>query len=385
MRIRRALIGICLAWTFMGTASCRTITVGPQREVTRIVDAARIAVDDDVVEIDSGTYVADVAVWAQKRLTIRGAAPGVVLSAGGAAAQSKAIWVFRNGNFQVQGITFRGARVADGNGAGIRLESGTLRVVDCVFDNNQNGILTGNDPATELAIVDSIFMNAPIQVTPPPHLLYAGAIRSLSIIGSRFQAGYMGHLVKSRARQSDLRYNTIDDGVGGQAAYEIEFPNGGDVLLLGNAIGQSEKTSNRTVISYGAEGERWPVNTLVVSHNTLLSRGWMPAWFVRVWDSHFTAKVNISIFNNLIAGYGIFSLGLNGAVEGNLFAPPSALNEPDSSDFRLSTPGWLSSWRSIDIPGRLRPVAEPLLPAGIRKLPPIESWKPGAYQQDPAQ
>ena len=385
MRARHTLIGISLVWAGMGPAMGRTIAVGPQREVTRIAEAARMAVDDDVVEIDPGTYLTDVAVWTQKRLTIRGALPGVVLQANGAAAESKAIWVFRNGHFEVHGITFKGARAADGNGAGIRLERGSLRVVGCAFDNNQNGILTGNDPATELAILDSVFSNAPVQTSPPPHLLYAGTIQSLSVIGSRFQSGYMGHLVKSRAKQSDLRYNTIDDGIGGQAAYEIEFPNGGDVLLVGNAIGQSEKTSNHTVIGYGAEGEKWPVNTLVVSHNTLLSRGWKPAWFIRVWDKHFTTKVNISIVNNLIAGYGILSLGLNASVEGNLFTTANTLREPDRSDFRLSLPTWLTSWRTVEIPGQSRPVAQPVLPWGSHKLPPIESWKPGAFQQDPAQ
>jgi len=83
-----------------------------------------------------------------------------------------------------------------------------------------------------------------------PHLLYAGRIARLSVEGSRFHDGYFGHFLKSRARASDIRYNWLVDGEGGSASYEADFPNGGNVTLVGNVLGQSKTTENLTMLAY---------------------------------------------------------------------------------------------------------------------------------------
>ena len=48
----------------------------------------------------------------------------------GAACEGKATLVLRGRSAQVSGLTFANVRVADGNGAGIRLEAGDLFIVD---------------------------------------------------------------------------------------------------------------------------------------------------------------------------------------------------------------------------------------------------------------
>ena len=132
-----------------------TITVDPQGEVPTIAEAAKIAQDDDVVEILPGNYRGDVAVWLQKRLTIRGIGETPTLNADGKSAEGKAIWVFRDGEFVVENVAFEGARVADRNGAGIRFERGKLTVRRCRFTDNENGLLTANFVDSELVIEDS--------------------------------------------------------------------------------------------------------------------------------------------------------------------------------------------------------------------------------------
>ena len=122
----------------------RIIRVGPSGVVKTVAEAAQLAQDDDVVEIETGEYKGDVATWAQKRLTIRGIGPRPVLHAVGKSAEGKAIWVIREGEFTVANIEFRGARVASGNGAGIRFEKGKLNIVQCAFWDNQIGVLTAN-------------------------------------------------------------------------------------------------------------------------------------------------------------------------------------------------------------------------------------------------
>lgn len=111
--------------------------------------------------------------------------------------------MIRNGEFIVDNIEFRNARVADGNGAGIRFERGRLEVLNSHFIDNQNGILTANQHDAELVIRDSLFADAPHPNLTLPHLLYVGKIARLELTGNRFHNGYEGHLIKSRARERD--------------------------------------------------------------------------------------------------------------------------------------------------------------------------------------
>src|SRR6478672_5492145 len=145
--------------------------------------------------------------------------------------------------FTVENVAFSGARAEDGNGAGIRFERGRLLVRRCRFTDNENGILTSNFPETELIIEDSEFSQAPRDRGPLKHLLYVGRIARFTLTGSRFQQGFEGHLVKSRARENHVAYNLLYDGVGGKAAYELEFPNGGSAYVVGNIIAQSSSTT----------------------------------------------------------------------------------------------------------------------------------------------
>ena len=371
-----ALAGCC-AW-----ASAALIQVGPGRPTPTIAQAALQAKDGDIVEIDAGDYRGDVALWTQRRLTIVGIGGRAVLHADGRDVEGKAIWVIRDGDFRVRNIEFRGARVADGNGAGIRFEGGRLSIFNCAFFDNQNGILASNNPEAELSIENSIFGLAPHQVSPLPHLLYAGAMASLSIRGSRFHGGFWGHLVKSRARRSDLRYNMIVDGPGGEASYEVDFPNGGEVTLLGNIIGKSASPQNLTMVAYGAEGYRWPTNRLNLVHNTLVADGWRPVWFLRVFPPAPAADALVTR-NNLIAGSGLFTLSIDGDHAGNRYLPTAVLGDPSLLDFSLPAGGvwrpWLEAAKISD--PALVPAAQFVLPLGTEPLAPGAATQVGALQR----
>lgn len=364
------------------TAEAATLRVGPYEQFTQIADAAKHAKDGDTVEILPGEYRADVAVWSQKQLTIRGVGERPVLIAEGASAEGKAIWVIRNGDFRIHNVEFRGARVPDGNGAGIRLERGRLHVTGSFFIDNQNGILTGNESDTELRIENSLFAEAPRNVDLP-HLLYAGRIARLEVRGSRFHSGYEGHLIKSRARYNDIRYNLIHDGPGGEASYEIDFPNGGTAFVVGNVIGQSADTQNPVVVAYGAEGHVWPDSGLYLSHNTLLNERMTGAWFLRVWKDNLPPGTEIKAVNNLTVGLGVFTLAAPGEFSGNVPAIGALLGGPDILDFTLGPNSVLR--RLGTEPGQARgyslaPAAEFALPIGTRALQAPARWAPGAFQ-----
>lgn len=270
-----------------------TLRVGAGGDVPSIAEAARLARDGDTVLILPGTYRGDVAVWQQKRLTIVGGHPRPILEAAGKSAEDKAIWVLRAGDFVVRNIEFRGARVADGNGAGIRFERGTLEVDNCVFRNNQNGILTANFADAQLRIHDSLFADAPQQLSPLPHLLYIGQIGSAEIRGSTFTNGFNGHLIKSRAAQTVLEDNLIVDAPSGRASYEVDLPNGGVALLRRNTIGQSVYSRNPVIIAYGAEGSHWPENRLELHDNTLLGPSRSDP--LRIWQARLLPAATVTI------------------------------------------------------------------------------------------
>ncbi len=374
-----------LAWLLLwacGALQAETIVVG--RGAATLADALRLARDGDIVLVPAGEYRGDVAVVHQKQLTIRGLDPRPVLIADGRHAEGKAILVVRDGDIEIENIEFRGARVPDGNGAGIRFEKGRLRVRACAFVDNETGLLTANFEDAELIVENSEFAQAPHSPGGLHHLLYAGRIASLKVSGSRFSQGQVGHLLKSRARRTELAYNLLNDGEGGRASYEVDLPNGGDALLIGNIIGQSRHSENPVVVAYGAEGDAWPQSRLRMAHNTLLNDGYRPAWFLRVWQDRLPPAATVQAVNNLSVGIGVFSLGTSGEFKGNYPAWPGMLNDIAALDFALPAGSPLRG-RGVDprdaFDADLSPKAEFRLPAGTRPLPALPAWTPGALQR----
>lgn len=262
--------GVALAQTNSQASKNQLLQVGPQRALKTIAAAAKAAADGAIINVDAGDYRGDVAVWLQDDIVIRAVGGRVRLIASGMAAEGKAIWVVRGGRMQVQGFDFSGARVADKNGAGIRLEKGHLTVQDCSFTDNQNGILTGNNAHTELDIINSEFARNG-HGDGQSHNLYVGGIARLSVMGSHLHHAKVGHLLKSRAAMSHIINSRLVDGDDGTASYELEFPNGGIAYVVGNVIGQSKRTQNAHLISFGAEGYKWPRNELYLANNRLIN------------------------------------------------------------------------------------------------------------------
>lgn len=385
---RRAAVLLALLFGLLcavaPAASAGTWRVGPSGEPMSFAQAAREALDGDTIELLPGEYRGEVAVLLQRRLTIRGVGQRPIFIANGKVAEGKAIWVIRNGDITIENVEFRGARAPHRNGAGIRFEQGRLTVKRCSFFDNQNGILTANNADSELQIEDSEFGNAPRVADALHHLIYVGMIKRFSIRGSRFENGYYAHLIKSRARSSHIAYNLIADGPLGQAAYEIDLPNGGQAHLVGNVIQQSARTTNPVVVSFGTEGRAWPGSSLLMVHNTLVSAARPGAWFLRVWDDKLPPNTPVHVLNNLSVGTGVLSLGAHGHFEGNYPALAAMLVDADKLDFALPQHSLLRGLGvspKLDDGTDLSPQAEFTLPVGTRPLAPPAAWTPGAFQR----
>lgn len=251
-------------------SSGKILRVGPQQPLRSIAAAAKLAADGDTIEVEAGDYRADVAIWKQANLTIRGIGPERPrLIADGAHVEGKGIWIVRGGAITVENLEFRDARVHDRNGAGIRFEKGYLTVRNCKFENNENGILTAGGPDMFLDIENSEFAHNGVN-DGRTHNLYVGQITRLRVSGSYFHHARIGHLLKSRAEENHIFYNRLSDELDGTASYELEFPNGGIAYVVGNLIAQNSQTDNPTLISFGAEGYKGANIELYLVNNTLV-------------------------------------------------------------------------------------------------------------------
>lgn len=308
---RRTLLGCGVAALFGSAAPARAqrpaparaalpvLHVGPQRELRSLAAAARVAQAGQRIEVDAGDYPGDAAVWRADDLQIVAVGGRVRLPALGAHAEGKGLFVTTGENISIEGLDFSGVRVPDGNGAGIRLERGSLILRDCSFRDCEMGVLSSNEPTVRLALEGCEFSHAaPRPGGRPAHLLYAGRIAHLRVQGCYFHHGRVGHLLKSRAAVSEILYNRLTDESGGRASYELEFPDGGLALVLGNLIQQSAGSENPHLIAYGAESLLQPRRELYLLHNTLVDN--LPAGgrYLRVP----AGQVRVQAYNNLLVG-----------------------------------------------------------------------------------
>jgi hypothetical protein len=374
--------GIVLAMTVGAAHAANSWVVGAGDTPMALSAAVAQAADGDTIELTAGEY-RDTLTLENRRLTLRGSGKVVVLGPD-RPGEAKAWWTVRGGEVLIEGVEFRGARAPDGSGAGVRLEGGKLTLRKTQFFDNEHGLLATNDEKAELSIENSVFGQAPKVVGGLHHLLNVGRIAKLSISGSRFQQGYEGHLIRSRAREAVITYNFIHDGVRGGASYEIELAAGGLATVVGNVIGQGVDGQNPVLLVYGTEGRTWERNELYVAHNTFLHYGWLPAWFMRVFDDRVGADTKVHAVNNLLVGPGVFWLAASGEFAGNRHAAGGMLQDIWTNGLELP-PG--AMWRGSGVDPRringqdLSPKAEFEWPVGTRALRPLTSWTPGAYQR----
>ncbi len=367
----------------------RTWLVGPAGAALTLPEVLAQAADGDVIELMPGSYTERV-VLENRRLTIRGLRGGepARIDGGGQPADAHALWTIKGGEVLLEDLEFRGARSTDGAGAALRLEGGRLTLRRCRLFDNEHGLVALNQPEARLVIEGGVFGLAPKVVGGLHHLLTVGRIALLEVRGVRFQQGFEGHLIKTRARENRIAYNFIHDGTRGGASLEIDIAAGGIASVVGNVIGQGADTQNPVVLSYGSEGSAWDVNRLHVAHNTFINHGWTPAWFLRVHRDKLPPGTELVAVNNLLVGGGVFEWTNQGRFEGNHHATRGALADVDTYAFELPPSSRLRG-AAADLAalglGALRPEAEFHWAEGQRPLdPPLPrrtSWSPGAFQK----
>lgn len=267
----------------------------PVLSIAEFVTNARDGAD---IVLPPGRYT-DCASIAQSRLTIRAEIPGTAQLDGGTCA-GKAALITRGMFLVVDGLVFKNMRVPDGNGAGIRHESGSLIVRNSIFYNSENGILTNAGKNMSLQVFNSDFvrLGSCDHAGGCAHSIYAGEIATLKVSHARFSSGAGGHFLKSRAATVVIEDNSFD-GTQGVASYLVDLSSGADGRITGNTFIKGTASRNRCcIIRIGGEGTRNDSRGLEISGNMATSR--VPLT-VFVWnDMPYPLKIRDNDFSGLI-------------------------------------------------------------------------------------
>lgn len=265
-----AVSAIPLAALLAQTGGSASFTVA---ETGRGYGSLQAAVDaigtrEGTVVIAPGNWN-ECAVQSEGVVHFRAAQPGTALL-GGKACEGKAALVLRGRGASVEGLVFADLAVEDGNGAGIRLEQGPLRVSQSWFRDSQQGIMTTNGVDSELVVDKSTFTRLGTCENSGgcAHSIYAGDYGRVVVTRSRFEQGTGGHYLKSRAARIVVEECSFDDANGHGTNYLIDLPNGGTGTIRGNWFVQGRDKENwSTMIAIGAEGARYSSAGLVIADN----------------------------------------------------------------------------------------------------------------------
>lgn len=357
-------------------ATRRVLKVGPGHRLRRPSDAALIAQDNDIIEIQSSSYIGDVALWTQNGLLLRGMNGRPHLDSQGRTAQEQGIWVFRGNDIVVENVEFSGARARHRNGSGIRFFGRNLTIRDSVFHHNEDGVLTWNDADSAILIERSVFAHNGYG-DGQSHNIYIGRVRSFTLRFSHSHDSISGHEVKSRALVNYILYNRLTDEEDGNSSYLLDLPEGGHGYVVGNILAKGARAENPNAISFAAEMPALEQGGLWVIHNNFYNR-YLDATFVAN-----RSQLPVVIANNVLAGAPSLLLSGPGTDHNNFRRPHQGMMNPAAYDFRLMPDSPLID--AGDDPGTageisLWPQFEYAHPAAGRKRQRVGAIDIGAYE-----
>jgi len=324
-----------------------TVGSGSQFQFQTLHDAIAASHNGDVIQVQAGTYVNDFATITTD-ITIEGVGGMAHLVATDSPPNGKAI-LTTDANVTIDHLEFSGAQVSDGNGAGIRYETGNLTITNSFFHDNQEGILGGADPTGTITITNSEFAHNGAG-DGQTHNLYVGDIAQLTIDNSYFHDAVVGHEIKSRAETTIVENSRIFDGPNGTASYSIDLPNGGKAVITNNVIEQGPNSENPAIIAYGEEGSVHANSSLQVTNNTILN--------------DLTAHVPIGVNNTTSVNAAISGNKFFGLTQGEIASGP---NTQSGNTFLTSEPA-LDTSSPID--GGTTAAPPPVPPPPIPSSPP---------------
>jgi hypothetical protein len=308
---------IGLTVTVAYDAGATRLPVGAGKTYATPCDAIAVAKPNDTIDVSPGTYTdsceIDVA-----GLTLEGVGgqPKVDLSGTNHPASYKGIYVVSADDVRIEGLELTGAHVDDsegGNAAALRVTGHGLVVHGCNIHDNQNGILAaplvdGGTITIEYTELSHNGLGDACDQGGCVHNVYISKNGETRYDKAVFQFNWShdlasdtadkGHLFKSRSRETDVLYNRIT-GETGHDSYEVDLPNAGLGIVVGNVIEKGTDADNSILLDYGEEGiDVGQETTLYVVDNTFVN-DFAKGTFVQVANA-----TTLTAHNNLFVGAG---------------------------------------------------------------------------------
>jgi Ca2+-binding RTX toxin-like protein len=240
--------------------------VGAGKQYASVSTAYAAAASGDTIFVMAGTYTNE-SLTISRDVNIVGVGGMAHFKTTTSIPNGKAIFI-TNADVTFENIEFSGATVRDGNGAGIRYESGNLTVNGSYFHDNQNGILAASNLTGTITIHDSEFARNG-RGDGQTHGIYVNSIAKLTITDSHFHDTNVGHHVKSRAIETEIRDSLLDDGTA-SSSYSIDLPNGGAATIVGNTLIQNASAQNKYMVHYGGEVATPRPGAVLIENNTFI-------------------------------------------------------------------------------------------------------------------
>lgn len=312
------------------------LTVGPGKQFATLRAAQLAATNGAVIEIDAGTYVDDVTVWRQNNVTIRGVGGGrahikgnrtIPFVSGSDRDNGMGLMVIKGSGITVENIEFSEARVEDENGAGIRNQGRDLTICNSYFHDNEDGFL-GEALGTLLIEYSEFARNGQCPPGGCNHNIYVDGGDRLIFRHNYSHHAFIGHTLKTRARENYILYNRLMDEMTGSSSYNIDVPNGGLTFVIGNLIQQGPNTDNNMMLAYGAEGVgSGRTNELYVVNNTFVNDAGFGG-FMSVQGASLSR-----VINNLFTGNGSLP---GGQLTTNLLTSSPGFVNASAYDYRIT-------------------------------------------------
>ncbi|PBQ32820.1 hypothetical protein CNR22_13905 [Sphingobacteriaceae bacterium] len=298
------LLFLTLMLTFISSVQATVWKVGPTRTYTVPSKVAALVNSGDTVDIDAGVYVSDVCAWTDNNLLLRGINGMAHLKANGSSFGDKAIWVIQGNNITIEYVEFSQAASTSANGAGIRQEGKNVSLRHCYFHDNQNGILSAAVLASKITIEYCEF-NLNGSGDGYTHNVYIGAVDTLLFRYNYSHHSKVGHELKTRAVVNYILYNRFSNETTGTGSYNIDVPNGGLAIIMGNVVQKGVNSTNSNLISYGVEAltSAGPHNLYLINNTLVNERS--NGTFLNIQ----TGTALFKSYNNIFAGNGTLFTG----------------------------------------------------------------------------
>lgn len=264
----RSLVLLAILLATPALAASPSFTVNGHGYVNLANAVTAIGDGEGTIIIAPGVY-RQCAVQTAGRVTYRAAEPGTAIFEH-EVCEDKAALVLRGRGSAVDGLVFRGYCVGDGNGAGIRSETGDLTVTNSMFLDSQQGIGGGEPGRQRIVINHSTFagLGQCDEAENCSHAIYLKTPGSVAITNSRFERGTGGHYVKLRVPNVTITDNSFDDSAGSKTNYMIDLPEGATGLIARNTFVQgAHKENGSTMIAVAAEKKTYSSAGLRIEDN----------------------------------------------------------------------------------------------------------------------